>query len=155
MILGGAILAFSYDFLRIHRRLKYVPDFLVNLEDFIFAAMSAVLVFYITYMKNNGEIRWQTAAGFILGAGLYILIIRDRWVKAVCFIYTKTVRITKKILKIMLYPLVIVLKLLLKPCKVVFWYSGRGVSRIKRRAKIQVARAKIKMKHMGYIMRKK
>ncbi len=144
-----------YDFLRIHRRLRYVPSFQVNLEDFIFAILSAVGVFYITYTKNNGEIRWQTAVGLILGMGIYWLIFRDRLVKAVCLVYRKTVKILGRFFKIILSPVVFVIKILLKPAKVVFWYSGKGVRHIKHQTKIKSAKAKIKIKNMGYMLRKK
>ncbi len=146
---------FFYDFLRIHRRIRRIPDFMVNLEDFIFAALSAIAVFYITYVKNNGEIRWQTAGGLILGGGLYMFLIRDRFVRAVCFVWGKTVRIIIKILRVLLAPVVFIGKIILKPARVVLWYSGRKIKGVGRSVKIKETRAKIKLKYMGYIMRKK
>lgn len=146
---------FFYDFLRIRRRICTVPDFLVNIEDFIFAALSSVVVFYVTYLKNNGEIRWQTAAGLVLGIGLYVIIIKDRFVKAVCAVWHIVVKITVKIVKILLTPFVVILKVLLKPARIVFWYSGRGIKKAGQRVKIKGAKAKIRLKHMGYIVRKK
>lgn len=155
MVLCGSGIMFCYDFLRIRRRICKVPDFLVNIEDFIFAALSAVVVFYVTYLKNNGEIRWQTAAGLLLGIGLYMFIIKDRLVKAVCAIWHIAVKITVKIVKILLSPFIVILKILLKPARVVFWYSGRGIKKVGRSVKIKGAKAKIRLKHMGYIVRKK
>ncbi len=144
-----------YDFLRIHRRINSVPNFVVNIEDFIFAAFSAVAVFYTTYVKNNGEIRWQTAAGLFLGCGLYMFIIRDRFVKLICVIWRAAIKFLIKLLKIVIFPMVFILKIITKPARVICWYSGKGIKRVGRRAKIKGAKARIKLKHMGYIMRKK
>lgn len=139
---------FLYDFLRISRRLFPCPDFLVNLEDILFSALSAVLVFYVTYLKNDGEIRWQTAVGLMLGVMLYIFIVKDRWVKIGCVIMRFLARILEKILKIILKPIMIVIRIILRPCKVVFWYSGKGIKFLK-------IRGKITAKNIGNILRKK
>lgn len=155
MVLCGVGIMFCYDFLRIRRRICNVPDFWVNIEDFVFAVLSAVVVFYITYLKNNGEIRWQTAAGLVLGIGLYLFIIKDRFVKAVCKVWHIVVKITVKTVTLLLTPFIVILKILLKPARVVFWYSGRGIKKAGRSIKIKGAKAKIRLKHMGYIVRKK
>ena len=139
---------FLYDFLRISRRLFSCPDFLVNLEDILFSVVSAIVVFYVTYLKNNGEIRWQTAVGLLFGVMFYFLIVKDRWVKLGCIIIRFLTRIFEKILRIILKPLAIALKIILRPCKVVFWYSGRGVKFLK-------IRGKITAKNIRNILRKK
>ncbi len=139
---------FLYDFLKISRRLFPCPDFLVNLEDIVFSAFSAVLVFYVTYLKNNGEIRWQTAVGLLLGITLYVFIVKDRWVKIGCVILRFFARIFEKILKIILKPVMIVIRIILRPCKVVFWYSGKGIKFLK-------IRGKITAKNIENILRKK
>ncbi len=139
---------FLYDFLRISRRLFNCPDFLVNLEDILFSVLSAVLVFYVTYLKNDGEIRWQTAVGLLLGIVLYLFIVKDRWVKIGCVIMRFLARILEKILKIILKPVMIFVGAISRPCKVVFWYSGKGIKFLK-------IRGKITAKNIGNILRKK
>ena len=90
-----------------------------------------------------------------MGIGLYVIIIKDRFVKAVCAVWHIVVKITVKIVKIILSPFVVILKVLLKPARIVFWYSGRGIKKAGQRVKIKGAKAKIRLKHMGYIVRKK
>ena len=148
MALCGGFLMFLYDFLRISRRLFNFPDFLVNLEDILFSALSAVLVFYVTYLKNNGEIRWQTAVGLMLGIMFYIFIVRDRWVKIGCIIIRFFAKVFAKILKITLKPVMIFVRAISRPCKVVFWYSGKGIKFLK-------IRGKITAKNIRNILRKK
>ncbi len=148
MALCGVFLMFLYDFLRISRRLFPCPDFLVNLEDILFSALSAVLVFYVTYLKNNGEIRWQTAVGLMLGIMLYIFIVKDRWVKIGCIIIRFFAKVFAKILKIILKPVMIFVRAISRPCKVVFWYSGKGIKFLK-------IRGKITAKNIRNILRKK
>lgn len=155
MALCGAGIMFFYDFLRISRRIKHIPNFIVNLEDLIFSAAAAVAVFYTTYTKNSGEIRWQTAGGLILGCALYMITVKDRFVKAVCVVWHAVVKILVKTIKIAAAPFIFVIKIILKPARIVFWYSGRGIKRAGAKAKIKGSKAKIRLKHMGYIMRKK
>ncbi len=151
----GAGIMFAYDFLRISRRLLCTPTVIVNLEDILFAAISAVLVFYVTYLKNNGEIRWQTLIGLAVGCVSYIILIKDRFVRAICAVWGFISGAVKKILLILLRPIAVILRILLKPARLVMWYSGRGVRKIGRTAKIRSAKAKIGLKKIGFIMRKK
>lgn len=155
MLLCGAAAMLLYDFLRVRRRLYSVGDFWVNIEDFVFAAAVAIGVFYITYLKNNGSFRWQTAIGFAVGAGFYRAVFRDRLVALLCKVLMVAARIFKKVLKIVFLPLVFVLKILQKPARVVFWYSGRGLNRFRRAAKIKKTRARIRLLRLKHIMRKK
>lgn len=139
---------FIYDFLRISRRSFPCPDFVVNLEDLLFSAFSAALVFYITYLKNDGEIRWQTVVGLGIGAVLYYFIVGDKWVKLGCFLLKIILKIAAKILGAAIRPFIVIFKVLLRPCKVVFWYSGKGIKFLKLRGKITA-------KNIGNILRKK
>lgn len=148
MVLCGAGIMFFYDFLKISRRMMHHPDFLVNLEDIVFASISAVVVFYVTYVKNNGEVRWQTFAGLLIGFVLYMLIFRGCVVKAGCFIIEFVWKILIKILKIILFPFVLLIKIILKPAKIIFWYTGRGVKHIR-------TRGSLALKNIRNIIRKK
>lgn len=139
---------FGYDFLRMRRRLIPAPNFLVNLEDFLFAACSATVVFYVTYLKNNGEIRWQTALGFICGLLLYRLIIGEKIVKVGCKICKIVAKILGKILKAVTAPFRLILKIVLKPTRFIFWYSGKEI-------KNMTGKLKRKFKEMSLVMRKK
>ncbi len=132
---------FLYDFLRMSRRLMPCPDFLVNIEDILFSALSAVLVFYITYVKNNGEIRWQTAVGLGIGIAVYVITIGDKWVKIGCVFIKLILNFLFRFIRIILSPFIVLIKVIIKPFRVVFWYSGKGVNFLKVRAKITAKNA--------------
>lgn len=151
----GAGIMLCYDFFRARRRLSKEHSLLVNIEDFLFAAFCAVAIFYITYLKNHGKIRWQTAIGTILGASLYIIIVKDRIVRIFCKIWTALSDFLIKFIRILLLPVKVVIKILAKPCRLIFWYSGKGVRKVKRSAKTGGAKAKFALKRIGVIMRKK
>ena len=138
----------GYDFLRIHRRIMPAPNFLVNLEDLLFAGVSAIAVFYITYLKNNGEIRLQTAIGLILGMLLYRVVIKDRFVIIGCAVWRIIARTLRKITGVILAPFVLIFKVVLKPARLIFWYSGKGI-------KNTGTKMKRKFKEMSFIVRKK
>lgn len=139
---------FFYDFLRISRRTAHCPDFLVNIEDTVFAAFSSVAVFYVTYLKNNGELRLQTAIGLLIGCVLYILIIRDSFVRLGCIIVRAFIKIFIKILFIIIKPILIILKVIMKPARVVFWYTGKGIRSAR-------ARIGVRLLNIRHIAKKK
>ena len=112
-------------------------------------------MFYVTYLKNNGEIRWQTVIGLAAGCVLYIILIKDRFVRIGCAVWGFALGAVRKVLWILLRPIVVILRIILKPARLVMWYSGKGVRKIGRTAKIRSTKAKIGLKKIGLIMRKK
>jgi spore cortex biosynthesis protein YabQ len=65
-ILGGAIVAFLYDILRIKRRAIKTSIILVSLEDILYWLVAAVLLFLIVYKSNSGEMRGYIFIGNVI-----------------------------------------------------------------------------------------
>lgn len=148
MILCGTGIMFFYDFLRIRRRLVKFSDFIVNFEDILYFCLSAVAVYYITYIKNNGEIRVQTVLGLLLGCLFYILVIGNRFVDFGTKVVKFIAKIIRCVLKIVFYPLAVIWKILRKPARVVVWYTGKSCKSIK-------YKTELKLKNLKHIFRKK
>jgi spore cortex biosynthesis protein YabQ len=69
--LTGLFLGASYDLLRLLRGLIPHGDFLVNLEDLLYWLYAALVVFYMLYEKNDGQLRGYVFLGLVLGMALY------------------------------------------------------------------------------------
>ncbi len=152
---AGALVAFLYDLLRISRRLLGPGDTAVNIQDILFMAVAALILFYAAYLKNSGEIRWQSFIGGGAGVGLYIFIVRNRLLNVSTFVIKWLVKIIEKILKILLFPIRLVFLIFKKPVSFVMWYTGRGVRRAKRLAKRGRDRVGIRLKNARLMLRKK
>lgn len=148
MILCGTGIMFFYDFLRIRRKLVKFADFIVNLEDILYFCVSAIAVYYLTYIKNDGEIRIQTLLGLLIGCLIYFFVIGNRFV----VIGTKLVRCISKfikvVFKIVFFPIAVILKILKKPARVVVWYTGKSCKSIK-------YKLELKFKNLKHLFRKK
>ena len=70
-VLSGAIIAFLYDILRIKRRIVAASDSVVNGEDILFFAFTAVFLFY------HGIAHIQKTASFRCGQFLFCLSYRQ------------------------------------------------------------------------------
>ncbi len=154
-MLAGLVVTFLYDLLRISRRIVNVNDVVINAEDLVFFVVAAVILFYAAYVKNSGEIRWQWFIGGALGVFLYVVIVKNRILNAGVAIYKFLVKIIGVVIKIILFPLKLVLRIFRKPINVVAWYTGQGIKRIKGAARCSRAKAKISLKNISAGLRKK
>ncbi len=148
MILCGIGLMFFYDLFRIRRRLVNFSDFMVNFEDILYSCLSAVAVFYITYIKNNGEIRLQTVFGLLLGCIFYIYVIGNRFVKLGTNMAKRIGKLIKNIIKIILYPITVMCKILWKPARVVVWHTGKSYKSIR-------YKTELKLKNLKHLFKRK
>ncbi len=146
--LAGFIVSFVYDLLRISRRIVNVNDFVINAQDLLFFAAAAIILFYAAYLKNNGEIRWQWFIGGALGVFLYIVIVKNRFLNAGVAIYSTLVKIIGMLIKILLFPIKLILKIFKKPINVIAWYTGKGVKRIKGAATYGKTKVRISFKNI-------
>ena len=131
-LLAGGVLALIYDLLRSSRRLYKTSVFSVNMEDVLFSIVAGGLLFWIAFSKNDGRIRFQGFLGVFLGFWMYRKLFRDRIVRVMVWVYQKTVQLLVAMLRIVLFPVQLVYRMLAKPFLVVAWYSKRGLSRAER-----------------------
>ena len=128
-LLTGAVLALAYDLLRAVRRIIRTSAFGVNLEDILFFLLAGALMFWLAYDKNGGRLRWQGILGTAAGFALYRAVFQDWIVKILVRGYDILVQIFLWILKIVLFPVRIVYKILEKPFVIIGWYSRKGARR--------------------------
>lgn len=151
----GGLLAFVYDVLRATRRMTTVKDLVVTLEDFFYALFTGVILFLTAYGKNEGELRWHGILGTVSGFFLYKLLFRNIVVNLLVKTYDLLVLVVVHALKIVLFPLRMLYKLLKKPFVVVGWYSKQGAGRAARRIKVQGGRLKNRIKSAEIAGKKK
>ena len=102
-MITGAGMAFSYDLLRLFRRLVRHGRFAVDLEDLLYWAACFIVSFTLLYYGNNGVIRFSAVFGAAIGMAFYTVTVGRFFVKISFWIIDKTVgklfRIIAKIVR--------------------------------------------------------
>ena len=132
---AGIMLAFLYDFLRSSRKIFKTSVLGVNIEDILFLIGTGCFIFWLGYDKNNGIVRVQGLLGLLLGFWLYRKLFRDYIVRFIVWVSGVLVRTFLIVVRIILYPLKVIFRILSKPFYVIAWYSSRwmnGMERIMR-----------------------
>ena len=112
-ILFGNAMVFLYDILRIFRRLIKHKTLVIALEDILYWIISAFLIFCMFYQENDGLLRGFAIGAVILGMILYNHFV-SRWlVKNIAGVLLKVIR------------------LLQKPCRIVFHKWNRLQKKMK------------------------
>lgn len=69
---GGMLVGLAYDFYRFLRKAIKSGRWLTALLDTLFIITLGLIVVFVMYMANQGELRLFTFVGFLLGFALYI-----------------------------------------------------------------------------------
>ncbi len=154
-VAAGIIMAFLYDLIRISRKVAGLCDAVVNLQDIIFFIAAACILFYVAYLKNSGEIRWQGVIGCGVGIGAYVIVVKNRLLNVSTVVIKWLINIIERVIKIILFPLKLIFKIFKKPISVIAWYTGSGARRMGRLAKRSRERFEIRLKSAIFCMRKK
>ena len=77
----GVGMGFIYDGLRIWRRLVHHSLRQMNIQDIVYWICMTVVLFYLLFTYNRGEIRSYTIAGMIVGCVFYQKTISPVWVE--------------------------------------------------------------------------
>ncbi len=150
----GAMTAFFFDLFRISRRIKKTPDVVVGIEDILFAVAAALILFFGAYLKNSGEIRWHGFIGFLCGGGIYAVTVKNRFLRLGTFLVELIIKLVLKLLQLILFPIVLVFRLLKKPVSVVAWYTGRKLRKMKKAVRRSGERTSIRMKNVRHILKR-
>ncbi len=154
-VAAGIVMAFLYDLIRISRKVAGLCDAVVNFQDILFFIAAACILFYVSYLKNSGEIRWQGVIGCGVGIGAYVVIVKNRLLNVSALVIKWLVSIIEKVIKIVLFPIKLIFKIFKKPISVVAWYTGNGARRVGRLAKRSRDRVGIRLKSAILCLRKK
>lgn len=117
--LTGVFLVAVYDVLRIFRRVCPHGTFWVAVEDFFYWIFTGLVIFFVLLEENNGIIRWFFVFGMGTGMLLYHFSVSRFIVSFIAFALKKALNIVRKMMKIILTPLLKVAK---------FW--GRYIKKI-------------------------
>ena len=111
-ILNGILIGVTFDVFRILRKSFNTPNFVTYIEDTLFWIISAIIVMYSLFIFNNGQFRAYIFVGILLGIAIYMLFFS----KIVVKVSVKIISVVKTgvifVLKIILYPIKILYKLI-------------------------------------------
>lgn len=110
----GLVMAFGYDFFRAGRR-KNTADFIVISEDILFVIAGGAAVMIMTYVVNNGVLRFYSIFSVALGFFIYRLVFKDRIVKLFLFLWDKIKKFAQWIFKVIMLPMRAINKVMGKP----------------------------------------
>lgn len=123
-VLMGLAITFFYDWILVLRKIMRHTGFWISLEDFLFWLACGAGVFYMLYRENHGILRWFAVAGAMIGMGLYKMVIGTFFINVM----------STTIHKIMWF-LLRVIQVMLKPLKCLFFRARRYVRAVWRKAK--------------------
>ena len=84
----GIMMAMLYDLIRVLRKIVNHPNWVVQVEDFLYWVMCGYFAFTMIYWRNFGQIRGFVFLGILIGGVLYFATVSKVFVK----VMTKVVR---------------------------------------------------------------
>ncbi len=136
----GIIMGIFFDLIRIFRKIIKHPDFLVQIEDFLYWVVCAFVGFYMLYISNYAAIRPFVFIGILLGAILYFASFSIIFMKIATIVIDYVKRIIAQLIHLMLIPIKKVVVLISIPLKyvhnqlsIVNYYKKRKLRKIKRK----------------------
>ena len=97
----GIGMCFVYDALRIFRHLVRHSIGWINTEDILYWMAMTVILFYLIFTYNRGEIRSFTLAGLLVGSLFYLKTISPVYIAGVCWILKPFFRLFSGILSLL------------------------------------------------------
>lgn len=145
-ILCGVLMTVAYDFLRARRREKTVPAFFVYLEDTAWFAALGIILYVLAFRENSGMVRWYSFLGAGLGAIIYKLLFGDRVMQLLRKAYGLFIRGICFAIKIILFPINLMLRTVRRPIRVVAWHTRESSKIFETYAKVFKAKLKNRMR---------
>lgn len=103
-ILTGACMAFSYDVIRLFRRLVRHGRLAVDLEDIVYWSACFGVSFMLLYYGNNGVIRFAAVLGAALGMAVYMATLGRFFIRVSYFVIDRTAGSLLRFLRRLLRP---------------------------------------------------
>lgn len=119
-ILTGFLIGILFDIFRVLRRSFKTSDIITYIEDILFWIITGLIILYVSFAFNNGQIRGYTLLGLILGGFLYLLIFSNIFIKVMVKILNYIKKIVGFILNIVISPIKFVIKIFRKPIHFIF-----------------------------------
>jgi spore cortex biosynthesis protein YabQ len=103
-VYAGFIIGFFYDCCRIIRKMIRAGVFVTGILDFLFWSVIGALSFLIIFYVNDGDVRFFTSAGFMIGWVLYLLALSRYIMMALNWIYQALAKVIHWLVSIALWP---------------------------------------------------
>ena len=136
---AGIVVTYSYDLLRIFRRVIPHKNILVSLEDILFWIYCAISVFLLMYYEGNQTLRWFAVCGALAGMFLYLKLVSPIFVNISVRLLQKLILVFNRIFQLMINPILRVFRRIkknLRFAKKKLTLSAKGLRmRIKKRKK--------------------
>ena len=154
IIVSGMLCGIVYDIIRERRKLFYLGNIYVNIEDIIFCIFTGIVFLTVTFYLNSGVIRITGFLGIIIGEFIYFLLIRNH-VRNFFIILAKLIKkLLIFIIRIFFFPIKLVKRLLKKPICIFVWYVGGHFKRINNRIKTMKKMLENRLKIINIFIRK-
>lgn len=137
------LIAFIFDLFRIKRKTVKTNTVSVFIEDFLYWIISALVMFAMVYLTNDGELRGYIFTGTAIGAVLYMLVLSRLIIKASLKIIGITCMVFKALWNIFSYPFKFLIKLLSIPIIMLFNFLIRVLKKGKRIARSNFSKIKM------------
>lgn len=140
-IIGGMLIGLAYDVFRIKRKAIRTGSFLVYIEDLTYWIIAALIMFFIVYYSNDGEVRGYIFIGTIIGVILYALLLSKIIMKSSLFIIRLVYKLIKTIFDVLTYPIRVIIKILAVPAGFLIKLSKKSLKRARGISRIRFAKA--------------
>lgn len=137
-IITGLIVGIMFDIYRITRGLNSPNKIMTAISDILFWIFAAVTTFVFFLYTNNGNVRYYTFVGLIIGLLIYFELISSRFInflRAVVYFVLKFFRL--------------VIIFIIYPIKIIRYYSKYGFYKVKEAGKKGYKKSEEKIKKIN------
>ncbi|MCX7885462.1 MAG: spore cortex biosynthesis protein YabQ [Caloramator sp.] len=103
--IAGIIIGVMFDVYRILRGFNSPNRLITAVSDLLFWIFTAILIFIFFFFTNNGELRYYTFVGLILGIFLYFKFISSIILKTLRFLIYYFIKFFRVIIILIFYPI--------------------------------------------------
>ena len=114
-LLSGIGTGLLFDLFRLFRRKKHRGTARMAVEDTLFFLLSAALIFFVLFKKNDGEVRFFEWVAILLGIMLYAWFFSPVVFRVLVFLKEMLHKAGRFLLRIMLFPLLLACRILKRP----------------------------------------
>lgn len=103
--IAGIIIGIMFDIYRILRGFNHPNKFITAISDLLFWVLAAIVIFIFFSLTNNGELRYYTFMGIIIGLFLYFKLFSRVIIKTLRFIIYYFIKFFRIIIILIFYPI--------------------------------------------------
>ncbi len=125
----GMVCGAVFDMQRFLRKISFAGDVRTTIEDTLFIAFFVCTTIMVSLRINNGEVRYYEVMGAVSGVLFYAAVLSRPFLKILSFF-------AKMAEKILVKPIIAILRFLSRPARAFILKFKRFISRIKRKIRI-------------------